>query len=374
MWHGRLPREILQASRESYVTRTGSHVHKPVEGGVIDCALGTNPLGMAEAVRAQLAQAQEWDPSVYPAGDARALKERLRGYLGAERTEADEIIVGQGSIDILLTLLRLLLPPGSLLGGVSPQFTDVPLQATLHNIRYHPVVLLPPAYGAERETWIRSVRMRPHVLYIDRPHNPTGQVLPLETLQEICDLCEGQGTWVIVDGAYADYLPPEEWAVGIANPNLIVVRSFSKAMGLAGVRVGYAVIRDRELRNIYRKTHPPFTVSTPGEVLAAAALEDSAFLERTRRYAWRAKERLLDSLQRQALVTGAATDRRTPIMLLQRPRGNLAELFGGAGIAVEPGDGYMHLGENSARIRIPRPDQLEELTQRLERLEAQNTP
>ena len=368
MWRGRLPREVLRETRESYVSRDTSHLRRDEVGGAIDCALGTNPLGVAPAVRAFLRSPQEWDPAAYPSAVGEELRGKLATYLGPGVTPG-QIVLGHGSFDVLTHLMRLLLSAGSLLGGVSPQFTDVPLQVMLNNGRYHPVVLHPPLFEADEESWLRAVRSHPHVLYVDRPHNPTGQVIPQEALEKLCALGLRQGTWVVVDEAYGDYLPIEESAVRIEAPNLVVTRSFSKAWGLAGVRVGYGVIRDQELFEIFRKTQPPFSLGTPGMVLASVVLEDRDFIEATRRYVAAAKARVLRALGDRGELIPSATDGRTPIVTLSAPRGDLFALMSQRGVATEPGSGYMDLDERAVRLRVPPPDDLESLEERCRSLE-----
>ena len=349
MWRGRLPREILRETRESYVSRELSHLRRDEAEERLDCALGTNPLGVAPAVEAFLAQPQRWDPAAYPSAVGETLREELAAYLGAEVTP-EQIVLGHGSFDVLTHLM---------------QFTDVPLQVMLNNVRYHPVVLRPPFFEAEEESWMRAARIHPHVLYVDRPNNPTGQVMPRNVLESLCALCARHGAWVVADEAYGEYLPLEESAIQIPAPNLVVTRSFSKAWGLAGVRVGYGVVRDPELLEIFRKTQPPFSLGTPGMVLASVALGDPSFLETTRRYVRTAKARLLEALTRPPELVPSATDERTPILVLSSHRGNLFDRLNRAGIATEPGTGYMDLDERAVRLRVPPPDELEPLLRRL---------
>lgn len=367
VWRGRLPREILRETRESYASRETSHLRRDETEIRIDCALGTNPLGVAPGVRAFLQKPQPWDPSPYPSAVGMKLRAEIAAYLGGGLSP-EAIVLGHGSFDVLTHLLRILLPAGALLGGVSPQFTDVPLHAMLHNVRYHPVVLRPPLFEADQESWRRAIRIHPHVLYIDRPHNPTGQVLPLDVLEEICALGARQGTWVVADEAYGEYLPLEEGAVTLLAPNLVVTRSFSKAWGLAGARVGYGIIRDPELREIFRKTQAPFPVSTPGMVLASVALEDRNFLEMTRRYVVEAKTRILKMVTSGEAVTPAVTDGRTPILVLSTLRGDLCASFDRMGVGTEPGGGYIDLDARSVRLRVPPPDSLEALLAVLQRM------
>jgi histidinol-phosphate aminotransferase len=374
MWQGRLPRDLLRDTRESYVTRNTSHLRTEVPGGVVDCALGTNPLGIPDSVRAFLASPQNWDPGCYPPPDLTPLRETIAEYLGDSDVTREHIVLGHGSFGVLLTLLRILLPPGSLLGGVSPQFTDVPLQAMLNNVRYHPLILHPPLFEAHLDAWLRAARGRPHVLYVDRPHNPTGQTLTLAELEHLSHVCAKGGSWLLVDEAYGDYLPRDEWATRLTSPNVIVVRSFSKAWGLAGMRVGYGVTRHPELLELFRKVHPPFPVNTLGAILAREALSDSAFLERTKTYVFTTKTRLMEFFRKHSFLRMAATDPRTPILLLSENRGNLATLLGEQGIAGESGEGYMHLDERYVRLRIPSPEFLELFLERLDALKSGGVP
>ena len=367
MWKGRLPRHILEMTHESYAKRAESQLHRSPGPLLVNCGLGTNPLGVPPTVRRLLKSCHKWAICDYPPPVAKGLTGAIARYLGDEDLQ-DRIVLGHGSMDVLITLTRLLLPPGSLLCGVSPQFTDMPLQAMQGNARYHPVLLKGPRFEADLETWKRAARQRPHVLYIDRPHNPTGQALPLKDLEVIVAECADRGCWVIVDEAYGDYLPSEESAVGMEHPNCIVTRSFSKAWGLAGMRVGYGVIRDPELFKIFDMLQPPFGVSLPGIEAALAALEDGEFLEKTREYVQEAKAAMLDAMAKIKNLEVAATHPSTPIMMVHHRRGNLFEMLAHLGIDSEPGSGYLDLDDSTVRLRVPPPEELERAVELISRL------
>ncbi|HOG14213.1 MAG TPA: aminotransferase class I/II-fold pyridoxal phosphate-dependent enzyme [Synergistales bacterium] len=358
MWKGRLPRHILEMTQESFARRSKSQLHRPPSSSLVNCGLGTNPLGVPPAVRELLGSCGDWNICDYPPPVAKDLTAAVAHYLG-DKGLADRIVLGQGSMDVLVTLTRLLLPPGSLLSGVSPQFTDMPLQAMQGSVRYHPVLLKGPRFETDLETWMRAARLRPHVLFIDRPHNPTGQVLPLRDLETVVAECLGRGCWVIVDEAYGDYLPLEESAVAVKHPNCIVTRSFSKAWGLAGMRIGYAVIGDPELLQIYQLLQRPFGVSLPGIRTAMAALGDPEFLERTKSYVKSAKAAMMDALAGGKDMEVAVTHPSTPIMMARRRRGNLFEILARLGIDSEPGSAYLDLDDSAVRLRVPPPEDLE---------------
>lgn len=361
MWKSNLPLHLLEETRESYVTREHSQIHSAQELPLVDCALGTNPLGTSPEVLSSFRNPQKWDPSSYPPPEPTMLRKPLISYLGEGTLSPEELVFGSGSIDVLLTLLRILLPPGSVMGGVSPQFTDVPLQAMLGKVTYSPELLPFPEMRLKKEILRKNLTRHIQVLYIDRPHNPTGQVLSLEDLHEICLLAAERQVWVLVDEAYGDYLPSSEGAHILGHPNLLVARSFSKCWGLAGVRGGYGILRDPDLLAIYRKLHPPFALSSSAIALAHEALQHPEFLEKTRKYVLRAKDALLKTIQKSSFLQVAATDPRTPILMLHTPRGDLWHALLRQGISTEPGDGYMHTDMRSVRLRVPPPEDLPRL-------------
>ena len=367
MWHGRLPRHILEMTNKSYARRDTSQLHRKPDHLLVNCGLGTNPLGVSPAVTRMMRSCHKLEICNYPPPIARNLTGAIARYLETGDLE-ENIVLGHGSMDVLITLIRLLLPPGSLLGGVSPQFTDMPLQAMQGSVRYHPVILKPPFFKTDLVTWERAARQRPHVLYMDRPHNPTGQALPIEELKLIVDECRERGCWVIVDEAYGDYLPISESAVNIDSPNCIVTRSFSKAWGLAGMRIGYGVIRDPELLQIFNMLQPPFSVSLPGIETALAALDDTEFLQKTRKYVLESKQAILKTLQENKLIEIADTHPSSPILMARHRRGSFFMILAEAGIDSEPGSSYLDLDDSAVRLRVPPPEDLERMLEILAEL------
>jgi len=204
------------------------------------------------------------------------------------------------------------------------------------------------------------------VLYLDRPHNPTGRVIPLDDLRRLAEKGLERGTWIVSDEAYGDFLPDEESAATLDCPNLVTCRSFSKGLGAAGLRVGFAVTRDAELAELFRRLQPPFVVGALDAVLARAVLAEAAdFLEETRRYVRRAKGRILEAIGRRPGLSVADTDDRVPIFLLSQESGSLVRRLASAGVTCEPGSGYFHLDDRSVRLRVPAPNRLEAFLERL---------
>jgi len=363
MWKGKLPREIFEIGQEGYVA--AGQVTYPEGIEVIDCGLGTSPLGMPESLCRLLRDGKTCNLCDYPEPEPNDLKVAITEAHRAWKISPEEVLVGGGSIGVLVSLFRVLLRPGSVMLGVSPQFTDTALQALYCGALYKPVKLEPPRYAIDKRALLEALKAKPDVLYIDRPHNPTGQVLPLDTVKDIVDFAMKVGTWVICDEAYGDFLPDEESAAVLDFPNLVVCRSFSKGLGAAGIRVGYAICRDPDLVALYRKVQPPFVIGTLDVCIALDLLRDLDALEKVRFYVKSAKPAVLDLISQKVGWSVADTEERVPIFLLSQDSGNLVKRLADVGIACAPGSGYFNLDDRSVRLRVPSPDKLEAFLERL---------
>ena len=212
---------------------------------------------------------------------------------------------------------------------------------------------------------LEAIGRKPEVFYLDRPNNPTGQVLPLDDVARLARAAMEKGTWVISDEAYGDFLPDDESAAVLDFPNLVTCRSFSKGPGAAGIRAGFAVIRDAELAALFRKVQPPFVIGALDVRMALEILKDKAFLRETRAYVRMAKTRALDVAWHKRGWSAADTDDRVPIFLLSQESGSLVQRLAAAGISCEGGSGYFGMDDRSVRLRVPAPAQLEAFLERL---------
>ena len=118
------------------------------------------------------------------------------------------------------------------------------------------------------------------LVYLDNPNNPTGQIIPLIEIEKILAAAQKQNVFVIVDEAYDDYMPKQNSAMQLVDKydNLIVVKTFSKGFGLAGLRGGYLVL-PLELVPYVGNISNPYTMSELSRSVAAQTMKDEAFLE-----------------------------------------------------------------------------------------------
>lgn len=351
-------------SRNAYLSAipAESYVDKDVpvlSGGnnIIDCALGTNPFGSPEAATAAFAEAAcGCRLSSYPDPWGQELKQALAVHWEQAAITVDNIVLGAGSVGILLRLNTLFLAPGSVLAGFAPQFSDYVRTARAWGAEYRPVALVAPELRLSGSRLLDHLSPDVAAVYIDNPHNPTGQVLPISELKQIAARALSQNTAVIVDEAYGDFMMDDNSAINLVHdyPNVAVARSFSKGWGLAGLRVGYGIMNVK-LRQLYDKVNLPFSVIDPAAAAACAALTEPGFIVRSRVKIARIKKQIKQCL---TCLKMAASDDATPIMTLTGPDTglNLRQLFLDRGVVVVDGAEFPGLSSASVRLRVPADD------------------
>ena len=363
VWKGKLQHQYLATGQQGYANAAPVVYPEGIE--VIDCALGTNPLGTPPAVRRFLEGLQDVPVCGYPQPEPEDLKKAIASKYASWCILPEHVLVSGGSMGVLITLARLMLSPGTSFAGISPQFTDAVLQMLYTGASYQPLRSKGPRFPIEPDLLHQLTKDGSSVIYIDRPNNPTGQVIPLDITEQVARNAMEKKIWVIIDEAYGDFLPDEESAASIDLPNIVTCRSFSKGLGGAGLRVGFAVSRSPELSKAFRTLQPPFAVGILDSLLAEAILGDESYLDETRRYVRAAKEKMIDALNEKKGLTVAETDLRVPIALLTREEGDLAAGLAAAGISCEPGLGFFDLDARSVRLRVPSPAQLDEFLRRI---------
>jgi len=197
MWKGKLHHQYLATGQQGYANAAPVVYPEGIE--VIYCALGTNPLGTPPAVRRFLDGLKDVPVCGYPQPEPEDLKKTIASKYASWRILPQHILVSGGSMGVLVTLSRLLLAPGTSFTGVSPQFTDAVLQALYTGASYQPLRLGGPRFSMEPALLEQLTNDGSSLIYLDRPHNPTGQVIPLETAEKLAREAMKKGIWVIID-------------------------------------------------------------------------------------------------------------------------------------------------------------------------------
>lgn len=246
------------------------------EEALLELASNENPLGPSpEAVDAVAAAAA--GVHRYPRAPQAALVARL-----AEGWDVPEerIWVGPGSVGVIDYLSRALLEPGSAVMAPAPGFSYFERSSATHRGGCTTYPLDRPAGFALDAGAVLDRHTDERIVYVNTPHNPTGAEVSLETIEA---LAEGtpDGTLTVVDEAYGPFTEaPSAVTLARSRDDVAVLRTFSKAYGLAGCRVGYAIL-PRALATEHDRVRTPWAVSGLSCVAARAALDDEAYLERS---------------------------------------------------------------------------------------------
>jgi histidinol-phosphate aminotransferase len=262
---------------------------------LLDFSVNSNPLGPSpRAIRALAAV----DPSRYP--DSAALRLRA-GLAAAHDVRPDEVLVGNGSLELIGLLAQVYLDRDDTALVVGPTFGEYEAAGLRQQAR--PVAVQAAAADGFRlriDELVAEIRAcRPRVLFLCNPNNPTGQALDPDALPAILDAC-GE-TLIVVDEAYVDFAEGIESALALrADPRVVVVRSMTKNFGLAGLRLGYLVAQ-REVVEALGWAQPPWSVNALAQVAGLAALGDDEHLAGGRRLAHRARAFVVDGLERLGL-------------------------------------------------------------------------
>lgn len=235
-------------------------------------ALGINP-NVAEAIQAALPELTR-----YPDGNGFRLKSALAESLSVEPAQ---ITLGNGSNEILELVARTFLSP------------DLEAIFSQHAFAVYPIVTqavgatarVVPAdnFGHDLPAMLEQVNAKTRLVFIANPNNPTGTLLPAEELQAFLKALP-ETVLCVLDEAYYEYIAADKRADSIAwlksHPNLIVTRTFSKAYGLAGLRIGYG-LSSPEVADLLNRVRQPFNNNMLALAAAEAAWSDRAYLDKT---------------------------------------------------------------------------------------------
>jgi len=249
----------------------------------IKLASNENPLGPGPMALAAIAQAAT-DIGSYPDANGFALKQALAKKHGLT---TDGITLGNGSNDVLVMVAEAFLTRDSEAVYSQYGFAVYPIavQATGAAAKVAPALPQghPMALGHDLDAMLRLVTSRTRVVFIANPNNPTGTWIEAAPLHAFLKALP-QTTVVVVDEAYIEYVEdgsfPDSSRWLAQFPNLIVTRTFSKAYGLAGLRVGYA-LSDPGIANLLNRVRQTFNVNCIALAAARASLDDEQHLRKT---------------------------------------------------------------------------------------------
>jgi histidinol-phosphate aminotransferase len=246
---------------------------------LIRLSANENPLGPSpRAVAAVEREAARIH--LYPDGGSSALREALGR---SHRVAPNQIVVGNGADELIALIATAAFEPGDEVVVPTPSFEPYEISARLAGAR---VVASPlVGYDTDLDDVLRRINDRTKAVMLCSPHNPATTIIRRGPLLALLDALGSDSPLVVLDQAYIDFCDDSDHVDGIRllerYPRLVVLRTFSKIAGLAGLRVGYAVA-SVETIDRFNRVRAPYNVNRLGQVAALAALEDHAHAENTR--------------------------------------------------------------------------------------------
>jgi len=247
------------------------------EESIIKLASNENPLGIGPRTRAAIDAALA-EVARYPDGSGFELKQALSGRYGVDPSS---IVLGNGSNDVLELVAAAFLGPGRAAVMSQHAFAVYPLATQARGARS--IVVPAKNFGHDLEAMTRAVDDETYVVWAANPNNPTGTYARPDELEAFLRKVP-ERVLVVLDEAYNEYIgadlraDPVKWLK--RHPNLVVTRTFSKAYGLAGLRVGYALAHP-SVADVMNRVRQPFNVNSIALAAAAAALDDMEFVARS---------------------------------------------------------------------------------------------
>jgi histidinol-phosphate aminotransferase len=248
--------------------------------GSVKLASNESPIGPSARAVAAVREALD-GVHRYPDGASFALRDKLSTRLDVE---PDQLVFGAGADEILELLAKVLIGPGDETVFAWPSFAMYPV--VVQGMGGTAVrVDLTPDLVHDLPAMLDSIGERTRLVFVCNPNNPTGTSVGVEDFDRFVEALPDDVV-LAVDEAYREFVRRPDFPDAVSwvrrRPGTIVLRTFSKIFGLAGLRIGYG-IADRELAGYLQRARHPFNVNRLAEVAAVAGLDDDAHAERARR-------------------------------------------------------------------------------------------
>ncbi|MBC7503333.1 MAG: histidinol-phosphate transaminase [Herminiimonas sp.] len=247
------------------------------EARIVKLASNENPLGMPESAKAAMLAVMA-DIGRYPDANGFDLKAAITAKYDVPQ---DWITLGNGSNDILELAAHAFVQPGQ--GIVYAQYSFAVYALATQAVGARAIVVPARDHGHDLDAMLDAITGDTKLVFIANPNNPTGTFIGAAALEKFLDAVPPQVV-VVLDEAYNEFLAADLQYESIAwvrkYPNLLVSRTMSKAYGLAGLRVGFGIAQP-SVTDLLNRIRQPFNVNSLAQAAAIAALNDTAFLQKS---------------------------------------------------------------------------------------------
>jgi histidinol-phosphate aminotransferase len=260
---------------------------------IIKLASNENPLGPSPAARAAMKRVID-RLHLYPDGNAYYLKQRLAAKLGLK---PENFILGNGSNEIIEFVGHALLAPG--VDVVQSQYSFIVYLLVARLFGANPVTVPAKKFGHDLKAMLAAITPQTKVVFVANPNNPTGT---LASRDEVMRFIEGvpERVLIVMDEAYIEFLAEPVDLLPLirgGRPNLLLMRTFSKIFGLAGLRIGYGLASPELIAGL-ESVRQPFNINAIAQAGALAALDDTEHVRQTRKNNTEGLKQIGDGLAR----------------------------------------------------------------------------
>ncbi len=258
---------------------------------VYDFSANLNPLGMPESVKNALQKSiSEWEK--YPDPFCRSLVKKLSER---ENFPPENIVCGNGAADVIFRIVQTVKPKKAVV--CAPSFSEYSKALIQNECEILHYFLSEKSGFALDEKILEMLDESVQMLILCTPNNPTGRTIDSELLRRICEKCEANDIVFLCDECFIDFTENAAHAEQFMNPNVVVLKAFTKIYAMAGLRLGYALFGDAELAEKVRRNGQFWSVSAPAQTAGEAALDEKNYLEKTLELAKKEREFLTENLR-----------------------------------------------------------------------------
>lgn len=317
---------------------------------ILDFSANINPLGLPEGVKQSIRDsAGSFD--IYPDPLCRELVTGLSGLEGVPR---EWIFCGNGAADVIFRTVYAVKPKKAMV--LAPTFAEYEEALNAAGCRaVHHLLREEDGFRVGKGI-LDALDESLDILFLCNPNNPTGQLIRKDFLLEVLEHCKKMGILLFMDECFIEFLEdPEDYTTKEylkAFDNLIILKAFTKIYAMAGLRLGHCISANAELLKRIREAGQPWSVSTPAQVAGIRAMEEKAYLIKTKKLIREEREYLLPQLKELGITVIASNANYIFIKDGGAGAKPLHELLFEKGILIRNCDNYNGLGPGYYRICI----------------------
>lgn len=321
----------------------------------IDFSANINPFGMPESVKRAAIEGVH-QAIHYPDVKCRELRKKISGKEGISE---EWILCTNGAAELLFALSQTLKPKKALL--TAPGFAEyeqalkaVGCDLSFYQCRKSKGFILDDDY-------LKALGDEIDIIFLCNPNNPTGLLIPEKLINRILEICREKQIFVVLDECFLEFVneklqnSQKKWLAKM--PGLLILKAFTKMYGMPGLRLGYGMCADTGLLEQVREVLQPWNVSLPAQLAGAAAMEEDAFVQKTREYIEKEREFLLKKLKE---LEFSVYDSTANYLFFEGPK-DLYDTCAAEGILIRDCSNYRGLEVGYYRIAVKTRAENEEL-------------